>query len=155
MKPAVWKIPGVVQLKKDGGCIRRWTEPTNFACSFQWALCYLNSVNTFYQSITMALFGGIPCGRRTHVDVSLVLFYAVVCMWRNRKAPSQESHKCLKQRNVSNVQSESDGDKDALKKRNLKLLNWHKLLLPCRGTCLHTYPWNLRRGLYLLICGFK
>jgi len=33
------------------------------------------------------------------------------------KAPSEESHKCLKQRNVSNVQSESDGDKDALKKK--------------------------------------
>jgi hypothetical protein len=33
------------------------------------------------------------------------------------KASSEESHKFLKQCNVSNVQSESDGDKNALKQK--------------------------------------
>lgn len=91
--------------------------PTDFACSFQWALCYLNSVNTFCQSITTALFGRTPRGR-THVDVSLVLRSRVyVEESRRPKAPFEEPHKCLKQCNVSNVQSESDGGKDALKQK--------------------------------------
>jgi hypothetical protein len=59
-------------------------------------------------------------------------------MWRNRDGPKPRP------RNPTNVSSNAmyptfnmNQTEMHWNKRNLKLRNWHKLLLPCRRTCLH------------------
>jgi len=40
------------------------------------------------------------------------------------QSPAEECQKCLKQCNVYNVHSESDGDKDAMKQKVSQVAKW-------------------------------